>query len=702
MERNRLLAMTAVIIGATLFGFLGLCTRYFSSEFGMTSIDSVVVRLSFSSVFLLIMLGLMARSRLKIGRKDVPLLFLFGAFKFLSDLFYFYSLNTIHLGLTTLLQMTAPYYVMVISLLLFKEKLTAKKLVAMGIATMGSILVTGVLFGEVDSDLYGILSALMSGLFFGMFMIGSKLFNDRGIHPAASLFYTMLFADLLALPLCNADNLVQAVTDPEGILVCITLGVLMTLVPYFLYTWSTQYIEPTIVSTLAVLEVVAATLVGLFFFSEQVTALNAVGMGLVIMSVILVNVKIRRDYSREHGKYQKPKHERLYSRKERGEARYLPFYSHKQNSCRAHEELQRRPAEDALRHNDRIRPYGAHEAGASDHARPPGGVLLHPHRVLHDEQPGQAQGPRGVHRNVPALEADELHAVPDRRRRDNVRAADDPPDGLLRLQPRRVADLLADDVLRGRELPEHVRHAHDDGQCRRLVPVRHDGGPGGHLPVRPEVRPQVRQVRRTRHRAPVHCGVPPHHRHAVRALHRDRGADQGLPHIRGLHMPRILRVRMRQQDQGVRFHEAREAPPVSRRTGMLHPLSGYDGDLGGRQHRPHRWAPAPGMVGAGHNRPAVRRRDPHPEREDQHRGGRVRAPRAEEAVVVPSGRIAGALSQQLLPDLLRQQDDEGSAPGGEGAVHRHPRDRQLRHRVLRREGTDEAGEVAQVEDGSHR
>lgn len=48
MERNRLLAMTAVVVGATLFGFLGVFTRYFNSEFGMTSIDSVVVRLSFS------------------------------------------------------------------------------------------------------------------------------------------------------------------------------------------------------------------------------------------------------------------------------------------------------------------------------------------------------------------------------------------------------------------------------------------------------------------------------------------------------------------------------------------------------------------------------------------------------------------------------------------------------------------------------
>ena len=321
MERNRLLAMVAVIVGATLFGFLGLCTRYFNSEFGMTSIDSVVVRLSFSSVFLLIALGLLARGRLKVGWRNIPLLFLFGAFKFLSDLLFFYSLNTIHLGLTTLLQMTAPYYVMVISLLLFKERLTAKKLIGMGMATMGSVLVTGVLFGEVDSDVYGILSALMSGLFFGMFMIGSKLFNDRGIHPAASLFYTMLFADVFALPLCNRDSLVQAVTDPNGILMCIALGVLMTLIPYFLYTWSTQYIEPTIVSTLAVLEVIAATLVGMFFFSEQVTALNAAGMALVIMSVILINVKIRRDYARRHGEYEKPKHERLYRRKERGRAR---------------------------------------------------------------------------------------------------------------------------------------------------------------------------------------------------------------------------------------------------------------------------------------------------------------------------------------------------------------------------------------------
>ncbi len=302
MEKRKS-AMLAVVIGATLFGFLGVPVRFFYNEYGLGSIDSVMVRLTFASIFLLLIIGILAHDKLRIQKKDIPILLLFGVFKLMSDLTFFYAQNTIQISLATLLQMTAPYFVLLISLLLFREKLTGKKIIAMVMASIGAIMITGVLFGNVKIEYAGALSALMSGLFFGLFMIGSKIFNDKGLHPAASLFYTMLFADLMILPFVNYGGIVDALTDVKGLLMCISLGVMMTLIPFYLYSWSTQFIEPTLTSMISVLELVAATAVGFLFFSEGVTLANVIGIALVIGSVILMNLKLHSDYTKKFGRY---------------------------------------------------------------------------------------------------------------------------------------------------------------------------------------------------------------------------------------------------------------------------------------------------------------------------------------------------------------------------------------------------------------
>jgi len=152
----------------------------------------------------------------------------------------------------------------------------------------------------------GALSALLSGVFFGMFLVGSKICNDRGLHPASSLFYTMLFADAIALLLCYHGALVEAVSDFNGLAMGMALGGLLTLTPFFLYGWSTQYIEPTMSSMVSVLEIVSAALVGYFIFSETVSFVRIIGMGLVIASVIFLNIKFHKDYVKKYGEYVPP------------------------------------------------------------------------------------------------------------------------------------------------------------------------------------------------------------------------------------------------------------------------------------------------------------------------------------------------------------------------------------------------------------
>ena len=303
MDKNRTMAVVGVIIGASLFGMLGICARYFSNEWGLNALDTVLIRLMFSVIFLLLLILLFSPSSLKIRLKDIPFFIVFGLFKIGSDVTFFYAQGTIELSMATLLQMTAPYYVLIISIYLFKDTLTWKKLSALVLGSIGCLFVTGVINGRADLELTGVLAALVSGLCFGMFVIGSRIAYNKGVKPEASLFYTILIADLIVLPFADVDAVVTAVINPEGLVMALALGILMTMVPYFILAWSVKYLEPTLTSILSVFELVVAGIVGYLMFDEELSLFKILGITLVMGSIILLNIRLRVDYRKKVGKY---------------------------------------------------------------------------------------------------------------------------------------------------------------------------------------------------------------------------------------------------------------------------------------------------------------------------------------------------------------------------------------------------------------
>ncbi len=306
MEKRQLYVAIAVVVGASLLGFLGVFSRYFMDDCGLRSLDVVLIRLSVVVTILLLILAIITRSSLRITKRDIPVMLIFGLFKFLSDYTFFHAQHTISLCMSSLLQMTAPYYVMFVSLIMFRDKITPRKLLAMLVGTMGCILVTGVLTGGVTMEIGGAISALMSGVFYGMFMIGSKINTDRGIKPTVSVFYIFLVADIIAIPFADIGGVVEAVTDVKGMLMALALGIGMTLIPYYIFTKAVNFLEPTVVSMIATLEVVVAAIVGYYFFQEEISPLNVAGMFLVIFSIVLMNFTIRIGYIKRFGKYIPP------------------------------------------------------------------------------------------------------------------------------------------------------------------------------------------------------------------------------------------------------------------------------------------------------------------------------------------------------------------------------------------------------------
>ena len=284
-----------VALSAASFGFLGVPVRFLHDN-GFAPLDITAVRLFVTTIALVIVALVVDRGLFKVRKRDLLFFILFGFFKLMSDVTLFRAQVTIDLSLSTLLQMTAPYYVLVISLFLFRERITLMKILAMLVAFTGCIFVTGVITGGMHSlDFVGVASALISGLFFGLYTIGCKLSSDKGYKPVTTMMYTFLFASLMTIPFANDVKVVESFVDVHLILGVLSLGILMTLIPFFVSTWGVQKLEASKVSLISVMEVITACIVGYFLFDEEMTVLNIIGMSLVVASIVIMDLKINRE-----------------------------------------------------------------------------------------------------------------------------------------------------------------------------------------------------------------------------------------------------------------------------------------------------------------------------------------------------------------------------------------------------------------------
>ena len=284
-----------VALSAASFGFLGVPVRFLHDN-GFAPLDITAVRLFVTTIALVIVALVVDRGLFKVRKRDLLFFILFGFFKLMSDVTLFRAQVTIDLSLSTLLQMTAPYYVLVISLFLFRERITLMMILAMLVAFTGCIFVTGVITGGMHSlDFVGVASALISGLFFGLYTIGCKLGSDKGYKPVTTMMYTFLFASLMTIPFANDVKVVESFVDVHLILGVLSLGILMTLIPFFVSTWGVQKLEASKVSLISVMEVITACIVGYFLFDEEMTVLNIIGMSLVVASIVIMDLKINRE-----------------------------------------------------------------------------------------------------------------------------------------------------------------------------------------------------------------------------------------------------------------------------------------------------------------------------------------------------------------------------------------------------------------------
>lgn len=259
---------------------------------GFGPLEVAQTRITTGLVFVGLYIFLFNRSLFKVKLKDIWCFLGTGIVSLLLfSTCYFSALNYTSLAVAAILLYTAPFFVMLLSLLLFKEKMNGKKVFALLLAFTGCVLVSGV-GGDTAFSWKGILLGLGSGFFYALYSIFGRYAINRGYGAWTMTFYTFLFCSIGCAFLSDWQVIGSVMAASSANLFWVLgLGFVTAFLPYVLYSTGLEHMESSKASILASVEPVVSALFGVFVFHETLSLWGILGIAMVLGAIIVLNVK---------------------------------------------------------------------------------------------------------------------------------------------------------------------------------------------------------------------------------------------------------------------------------------------------------------------------------------------------------------------------------------------------------------------------
>jgi drug/metabolite transporter (DMT)-like permease len=278
-----LLAATA----ALLWGTSGVTARFLFSN-DVRPFDLLMVRTVAAALLHWLWLGLTAPALLKMDRRDLARLAVFGIIGLaFNQGCYYLALKLTSVGYALLLQYTAPLLLMGYGVLAKTERLTAAKLSAGLLALIGCALMMG---GQTTISWPGTLAAFGSAIAFAFYSAYGQQLLKR-YDSRTVMTYAFSFAGLTWLVVSPVWQVEWQRFDQQTWLFVGYLSTLATVVPFGLYLASLRHLEPSRANLTSALEPVIAAGLAWVWLGEAMQTWQIAGGAAVLLGVVLLQLE---------------------------------------------------------------------------------------------------------------------------------------------------------------------------------------------------------------------------------------------------------------------------------------------------------------------------------------------------------------------------------------------------------------------------
>lgn len=282
-------ANACVLAAGAMWGTISIFIRHLDGA-GLSALQVCLIRTLLAWLITGAFLAIRSPQLLSIRLRDCWYFIGTGVISYtLFSTCYFMAVAMSQVSVAVMLLYTSPVFVTLLSAVIFHERMTRRKWLALVCTVTGCVLVAGVFQGHLAVPLPALALGLASGFLYALYSIFGRFALSR-YDPLTVTFYTFTFATAAMLPLGHPGYIFEVLMgDPSLWLWVAGIAIVCSVLPYFLYTVGLQYMESGKAAIMATIEPFVGSAVGIFFFAEPHGPLKLIGMALILGSVIILN-----------------------------------------------------------------------------------------------------------------------------------------------------------------------------------------------------------------------------------------------------------------------------------------------------------------------------------------------------------------------------------------------------------------------------
>lgn len=280
-----------VAAAGCFWGTTGIFSHLFAA-YGLTALRMSFLRVLAAVLIITPLVVKKGRSSFRLSKKGFAIAIVQGILtQTIFSYTYFSAITYLGMSSAVILLYTSPIYVTILSRILFGERVTGKKIVALIVTFIGCALTaTGGVFDLSGLSAVGLAMGLISGLMYGMLSITGRYLGEE--NDPVSVTYITMVVGLIGLALCSKPwSWTGIEVDAKLIIIVFACGLFSSVLPYTMFSVGISKLrEASMAPILASVENIAATLFGYFIFHEAVGIYRVAGIALVLGAIAITNM----------------------------------------------------------------------------------------------------------------------------------------------------------------------------------------------------------------------------------------------------------------------------------------------------------------------------------------------------------------------------------------------------------------------------
>ena len=269
-------AYSKYLLALLLFGFNGIVAHYIL----LNSYEIVFLRTLIGSIFLGVVF-FCSKGKLKkiANKKHFAYLIFSGIAMGMSWMFLYEAYSQVGVSVATLAYYCGPVIVILLSPLVFHERLTIKKILGFVLVLLGMYFVNGNALQQ-NGFSWGLLCGILAAILYAaMVIFNKKALSITGLENAM-LQLIFSFLTVMVFVLFKQGLVIPALF--ENIIPILILGIVNTGIGCYLYFSSIQKLPAASVAICGYLEPVSALVFAGMFLQERLTVMQIIGAALII------------------------------------------------------------------------------------------------------------------------------------------------------------------------------------------------------------------------------------------------------------------------------------------------------------------------------------------------------------------------------------------------------------------------------------